>query len=91
MSIKIYETKKGFVGGWHTSILKNGMLEYYDNESGGYKKTKVFSFIEEIEHAESWFDVTEIDKKYGYNIAAEAANFLTAGIILGLSKWFRAN
>ncbi len=78
--IEVYKIKKGFITSWEKP--RNGKLEYWDSDLGKWRKTKVFEFVESMEYAESWFDVTEIYTKYGLEVAKKSANFLTAGILV---------
>lgn len=80
----IYHTKTGNHAGWHTSV-KNDVLEYFNEgwQGGkkGWSKTKKFEVVGQIDYAKNWFEVTEINKKWGMNIALFSAEYLTAGIV----------
>jgi len=75
----VYKTETGNVAGWHTSV-KNGKLEYFNK---GWKKTKVFEQIGEVDYAETWGEVVSINNRFGFEVALETAEYLTAGVV----KW----
>lgn len=79
--LTVYKIKSGYVAGWSNAI-KSDRLEYFQ-EGQGWKRTKVFESVAEIEYAKTWRQVVEINKLYGLTVALASAEYMTAGVV----KW----
>lgn len=77
--ITIHKIKSGYVA---DATIKGDKLEYFQ-KGKGWKGTKVFELVTEIEYAKTWREVVEIHDKYGLDVALSAAEYMTAGIV----KW----
>jgi hypothetical protein len=79
--LTVYKVKSGHVAGWGNTI-KGDKLEYWQ-DGRGWKQTKVFEAVAEIEYAETWREVIEINRTYGLTVALASAEYMTAGVL----KW----
>ena len=85
MTTLIYKIKGGYVASWSNEV-KGGKLKYFQ-QGKGYKTTKVFEVVGEINYANTWRDVVDVYLKYGFEVALESAEYMTAGVV----KWAYTN